>query len=136
RLPVSILHGEGSDAQLRPEIADACRDGLDVGQVADGNGVIVSEFLARAHFLGGAAKGKGLDVESKDYVGTDAADDLADVLIKPAPNRGHADQHADSQDYREHSQRRAKFIAADRVRRHANDFAEFVFAYHKRAGCR
>ena len=31
-----------------------------------------------------------------------------------------------------HGQRRAQLVAADRLRRHAEDFAEFVFAHHKR----
>src|SRR2546423_6177867 len=36
----------------------------------------------------------------------------------------------------QHRQTRAQLVAADRVRRHANDFGELVSANHKRTGSR
>src|ERR1035441_2283382 len=79
RFPVPVLHGKSSHAQLRPKISDAGGHSFYMRQVSDRHGVIVGQFLASPHFLGRSAKRERLDVESEDYVRTDAADDFADV---------------------------------------------------------
>ncbi len=93
--------------------------------------VVVGQFFAGAHLFRGTAESERLEVEGKDHIGTDAADDLPDVFVEPAPDRRDADHDGDANHDAEHGQRRAQLIAADRVRRHANDFTEFVFAHHR-----
>ena len=87
--------------------------------------VVIGQFFARAHFVGHAAKGEEIEVEDEDDVRSDAGDQVAHVVIEAPPNGRNADHDGDADHDSEHSQAGTQLVAADRVRRHMDDFAEF-----------
>src|SRR5208282_1394156 len=121
-----------SDAKLRAEITDGRGDGFDVRQLADSQRIVVRQLFASAHLFGRTAEGKRFDVEGKNNVRADAGDNVLHVVVQSAADRRHADDHGNADHNAQHSQRRAQLVAADRVRRHANDFAELTFTHRKK----
>src|ERR1035441_8475728 len=73
------------------------------------------------------SEGELFQVESKNDVGTQAADDLAYVVVQAAHDRRNPNDHGHSNHNTQHGQRRAQFVAADGVDRHVQAFAEFAF---------
>src|ERR1700686_2411443 len=98
-------------------------------QVPHCDRVIVSKFLASTHLFGWPAESKRFQVEGKGPVGPDAADDLAHVLVQPAPDRRNADDDSHPDHNTQDGEPRAQLVAADSLRRHAKDFTEFVLAH-------
>src|ERR1700688_3320690 len=130
RFLVSVLCGELSYAQFRAEVAYTSCDRLHVWQVGYSEGVIISEFFASAHFLSRTPERKRLNMKCKNNVGTDACDHVADVVVEAAANRGNADHHSYANHDSKHRQRGAQLVAANRVGRHLDDLAEFIFVNH------
>ena len=101
-------------------------------QVPHRHRVFIGELLARAHFFGHASEGERLKVIGKNNVGSNAGDHVAHIVVQAAPNRGDADDHGDANHNSQHGQRRAQLIAADGVRSHLHNLAEFVFVHHEK----
>jgi hypothetical protein len=50
-------------------------------QILHRHSIVESQLLAGAHFFGRTAEVERLQVESKNYIGAEAADDLAYVVV-------------------------------------------------------
>src|SRR5882762_1039195 len=127
RFAVFVFDGVGAGAEFRPEKAHANGDRFHVRQILHRHGVVEGQLLAGAHFFRRTPEGEGLQVESENDIGTQAGDDLAYVVVQAAHDRRNPDDDGNSNHDAKHGQRRAQFIAADRVDRHVEAFAEFAF---------
>ena len=102
-----------------------------MGQISHGQGVVIGEFPAGAHLLGHASEGKEVKVKDENDVRPDTRNKIAHVVIEATPNRRHADHHGNTNDDTEHGKPGSQLVAADGIRRHVNDLAEFRFSDHK-----
>src|SRR5215831_6309467 len=93
-------------------------------------GVLKSQLFSRTHFLAHAAESERLQMENENDIRADASHQIADIIIKSASDRGHSDHDGNADHDPQHGQCRAQFVAADRVGRHLDNFAEFGSADH------
>ena len=97
--------------------------------------IVEREFFAGPNFFRGPAKGQRL-VVGKDDVRAQAADDLADIVVKTAHHRRNADDDGNPDDDAEHSQRRPHLVRADGVQRHLDHFAVIASTQHGKSSHR
>jgi len=83
----AVLHNISAGAKFGLGINDRCGDRLHMRQIAHGHGVLERQLPTGAHRFSRPAKSKGLHVESKNHVGTNAADHLSHVVIQAAHHR-------------------------------------------------
>src|SRR5581483_10178759 len=115
---VAVLHDVGSGAKLRLDKLQGRGDGFHVGKIFHGQRVFECQFAALAHFFGRKAEVKGLNVKSKDNVGSHAADHLRDIVVQSSNHGGNADDYGHADHNAQHRQARAQLVAADGVHRH------------------
>ncbi len=84
--------------------------------------ILEGELFARPYFFRRPAEGQGL-VVGKDDVRTQAANDLADVVVETAHHGRNADDDGNTDHDAEHSKRRPHLVGANRVQCHLDDFA-------------
>ena len=70
-------------------------------------------------------------MKRKDDVRANAGDHVTDIVIQAAADGRNANHHGYSDHNAQHGQPRAQLVAANRIRRHVDDLAEFVFANHQ-----
>src|SRR6476660_3900656 len=112
----------GAGAKFLAKIAQPGGGDFYVRQLLHRLKIVEREFFAGSNFLRRTAEGQGL-VVGKDDVRAQAADDLADVVVKTAHHRRNADDDGDTDDDAEHSQGGPHFVGADGVQRHLDHFA-------------
>src|ERR1700674_969826 len=80
-LAIFVFDGVGASTEFRPEKTHANGDRFHVRQILHRHGVIEGQFLAGAHLFRRTSEGEGLQVESENNIGAQAADDLTYVVV-------------------------------------------------------
>ena len=102
-----------------------------MGQFLNRLRILKRQFFAGPHLFRHPAESKWFQMKHKNDVRSNAGDQLANVFVEPAPDRRDTDDDGDSNHNAQYGQCGAQLVIADRLRRHAKDFAEFTFAHHK-----
>ena len=111
------MRGLGALVELVVGVLERGRGRDHMGQLANGDHVVVGHLLAREHLGGGTHADDG-EAEDPQYIGAKLFDERRNGAVEAVDDGGDGDDRHDADDDAEDGQRRAQLVGAQRVERH------------------